>query len=456
MVTIKMVAKQSGYSVATVSKALNGASDVSAETAALIRAVASDMGYTPNSAARALKTTRSYNFGVLFEDATNSGLTHEFFSYILQSFKRRSEELGYDISFISNRLGGRSVSYTEHARYRNYDGVLIASVEFRDPAVLELASSGIPVVAVDYSFHRCGSILSDNIQGMRDLVSHVYSLGHRRIAFIHGELTAVTRDRITGFQRQCLEFGIDIPKEYIVEGRYHSPDVSGELTRQLMALPNPPTCILYPDDISYIGGFNALERMGLSVDQSHFYTSALATAAFLKSQCPGGSAYVIGDPGLVYALYDAGITMNDHDPDYVVVGETRTYSYEKIEHAMRLVLGGARLIGTNYDISGPTQNGLSPACRALTAPIELATGKHAYFVGKPNPLIMRHAMETLGCSDDQTVIVGDRMDTDIVAGIQTQIDTVLVLSGVTTREMIRDFPYSPTYVVGGVGDLARS
>lgn len=199
-----------------------------------------------------------------------------------------------------------------------------------------------------------------------------------------------------------------------------------------------------------------LERMGLSVDQSHFYTSALATAAFLKSQCPGGSAYVIGDPGLVYALYDAGITMNDHDPDYVVVGETRTYSYEKIEHAMRLVLGGARLIGTNYDISGPTQNGLSPACRALTAPIELATGKQAYFVGKPNPLIMRHAMETLGCSDDQTVIVGDRMDTDIVAGIQTQIDTVLVLSGVTTREMIRDFPYSPTYVVGGVGDLARS
>lgn len=265
MVTIKMVAKQCGYSVATVSKALNGASDVSAETAALIRAVASDMGYTPNSAARALKTTRSYNFGVLFEDATNSGLTHEFFSYILQSFKRRSEELGYDISFISNRLGGRSVSYTEHARYRNYDGVLIASVEFRDPAVLELASSGIPVVAVDYSFHRCGSILSDNIQGMRDLVSHVYSLGHRRIAFIHGELTAVTRDRITGFQRQCLEFGIDIPKEYIVEGRYHSPDVSGELTRQLMALPTPPTCILYPDDISYIGGFNALERMGLSV-----------------------------------------------------------------------------------------------------------------------------------------------------------------------------------------------
>ena len=199
-----------------------------------------------------------------------------------------------------------------------------------------------------------------------------------------------------------------------------------------------------------------LERMGLEVGAEHFYTSALATASFLKSQCPGGSAYVIGDPGLVYALYDAGITMNDHDPDYVVVGETRTYSYEKIEHAMRLVLAGAKLIGTNYDISGPSQTGLSPACRALTAPIELATGKQAYFVGKPNPLIMRHAMETLGCSTQETVIVGDRMDTDIVAGIQTQIDTVLVLSGVTSRENIGDFPYVPTYVVNGVGDLARS
>lgn len=281
MVTIKMVAKQCGYSVSTVSKALNGAPDVSAETTALVRRIAADMGYTPNSAARALKTTRSYNFGVLFEDATNSGLTHEFFSHILQSFKRRSEELGYDISFINTHLGGRTVSYTEHARYRNYDGVVIASVDYLDPAVAELAASGIPVVSVEYSFYRCGAIFSDNIQGMRDLVNHVYSLGHRRIAYIHGEHTAVTRDRITGFQRQCLELGLTIPKEYVLQGGYHNPDASGVLTRQLMALPNPPTCIFYPDDISYIGGFNALKSMGLSVPED---VSAVGYDGILLSQ----------------------------------------------------------------------------------------------------------------------------------------------------------------------------
>jgi len=199
-----------------------------------------------------------------------------------------------------------------------------------------------------------------------------------------------------------------------------------------------------------------LDRMGLQVDESHFYTSALATAAFLKSQSPGCSAYVIGEPGLVYALYDAGITMNDCDPDYVVVGETRTYNYEKVEHAVRLVLKGAKLIGTNSDLTGPTKSGIAPACRALTAPIELATGKQAYFIGKPNPLILRHAMEKLGCSSSNTVIVGDRMDTDIVAGIQTQIDTVLVLSGVTDMNNIHDFPYVPKYIVDGVGDIAKS
>ncbi len=199
-----------------------------------------------------------------------------------------------------------------------------------------------------------------------------------------------------------------------------------------------------------------LARLGLAVGEEHFYTSALATAAFLSSQNPGCSAYVIGEPGLVNALYEAGITMNDCDPDYVVVGESRTYSYEKIERAVRLVLGGAKLIGTNSDITGPTREGIAPACRALTAPIELATGKQAYFIGKPNPLIMRHAMKKLGCSTSQTVIVGDRMDTDIVAGIQTQIDTVLVLSGVTNMTNIHDFPYMPDYIVDGVGDIAKS
>lgn len=146
MVTIKMIAKECGFSIATVSKALNGAPDVSAETKETIRKVASQMGYTPNSAARMLKTSRSYNFGVLFEDQANRGLTHNFFSHILNSFKHRAEELGYDISFISDRMGGQEISYVDHARYRNCDGVVIASVDYTEHAVVDLANSGIPVV----------------------------------------------------------------------------------------------------------------------------------------------------------------------------------------------------------------------------------------------------------------------------------------------------------------------
>ena len=267
MVTIRMIAQQCGCSTATVSKALNGAPDVSAETAERIRKTAEEMGYMPNSAARALKTSRSHSFGVLFEDATNSGLTHEFFSRILNSFKRRSEELGYDICFISDRLGGREISYTEHARYRRCDGVLIASTDFADPGVQELMASGIPTVTVDYIYDNCGSVQSDNLQGIRDLVTHVYELGHRKIAFIHGEDTAVTKIRIAGFFRTCLELGLDTPEEYVVCGMYHDPATSGRLTQQLLELKDPPTCILYPDDISYIGGMNQIEKMGLSIPE---------------------------------------------------------------------------------------------------------------------------------------------------------------------------------------------
>ena len=196
-----------------------------------------------------------------------------------------------------------------------------------------------------------------------------------------------------------------------------------------------------------------LGRMGLDVGEDHFYTSALATASFLKSQCPGGSAYVIGEPGLVNALYDAGITMNDYNPDYVVFGETRSLSYEKIEHAVKLVQKGAKLIGTNTDLTAPSENGIIAACRALIAPIELATGKQAYFIGKPNPLIMRHALKKLDCHRVDAAIIGDRMDTDIISGIESELDTILVLSGVSTMETVDLFPYRPTYIMKDVGDI---
>ena len=186
-----------------------------------------------------------------------------------------------------------------------------------------------------------------------------------------------------------------------------------------------------------------LERLGLEVDEKHFYTSALSTAAFLKQQCPGGSAYVIGEPGLVGALYEAGFTMNEVNPDYVVMGETHAYSFEKIERAVQLVRAGAKLIGTNPDLTGPVEGGIVPACKALMSPIELATGRNAYYLGKPNPLMMRHGLSLLGVSPEECAIIGDRMDTDIVAGVECGIDTVLVLSGVTTEHEMRKFPYRP-------------
>lgn len=267
MVTIKMIAKQCGYSVATVSKALNNAPDVSGETAERIRKTAAEMGYTPNSAARMLKTSRSYSFGVLFEDASNKGLTHVFFSKILNSFKHRAEELGYDICFISDRMGGREISYTDHARYRNCDGVIIASVDFTEHAVMDLANSGIPVVTIDNAFDNCGCVASDNLNGMESMVRYIYGMGHRKIAYIHGEDTVVTRLRVASFCRTCRELGIEIHAEYLIPSVYTNPDAAAEHTRRLLGLPDPPTCIIYPDDISYIGGMNQIERMGLRVPE---------------------------------------------------------------------------------------------------------------------------------------------------------------------------------------------
>ena len=196
-----------------------------------------------------------------------------------------------------------------------------------------------------------------------------------------------------------------------------------------------------------------LTRMGLDVPEEHFYTSALATAAFLREQAPGCSVFAIGEAGLLNALYDAGITMNDVNPDYVVVGEGRSYSLDTLTKATNLVMQGAKLIGANSDVSGPIENGIAQACRALIAPNELATGKQAYFCGKPNPLMMRHGLRRLGVSTDEAAIIGDRMDTAVIAGVESGIDTVLVLSGVTTREEMSRFPYRPRYVLNGVGDV---
>jgi len=198
-----------------------------------------------------------------------------------------------------------------------------------------------------------------------------------------------------------------------------------------------------------------MSRLGIDLDEHVFYTSALATANFLASQKPRGTAYIIGEAGLINALYNAGYTMNNYNPDYVVVGDTRGYSFEKIEQAVNLVLKGAKLIGTNPDLTGPVEDGIIPATKALISPIELATGRSAYFVGKPNPLMMRIALKKIGCSTEETIIIGDRMDTDIIAGIESEIDTLLVLSGISTLKTVDKFPYKPSYILDGVSDLVQ-
>ena len=196
-----------------------------------------------------------------------------------------------------------------------------------------------------------------------------------------------------------------------------------------------------------------MQRLGINVGEDHFYTSALATASFLSNQKPNGSAYIIGDAGLIHAMYSVGYTVNNVNPDYVVVGDTHSYNFEKIELAVNLVIRGAKLIGTNPDVSGPVENGITPSTKALIAPIEIATGKKAYYVGKPNPLMMRIALKRLGVKREDAIVIGDRMDTDVICGLESEIDTLLVLSGISDRKTIDQFPYRPQYILNGVKDL---
>lgn len=267
MVSMKDIAVRCGVSVATVSKALNGQQDIGEETRERVCRVADEMGYLANSAARALKTNRTYNIGILFVDEQHSGLSHEYFSAVLDSLKVEAEAHGYDVTFINRNVGRRQTTYLQHCLYRGVDGVIIACVDFNDPQVLELIASDLPVVTIDHIFNNRLSIVSDNVSGASALVRYVYSMGHRRLAFIHGECTSVTENRLTGFFRTCEELGLTIPDEYVVEGTYHDPENCARLTRQLLQLPEPPTCILFPDDFSYIGGMNAINEMGLRIPE---------------------------------------------------------------------------------------------------------------------------------------------------------------------------------------------
>ena len=267
MVSMKDIALHCGVSVATVSKALNGQPDIGKETRDRIEKAALEMGYMTNAAARALKTNRTYHLGVLFVDERRSGLAHEYFSAMLESFKVEAEKHGYDITFINHNVGGKRTSYLQHCLYRGVDGVVIACVDFTDPQVQELVDSGIPLVTIDHVFNNRLAVVSDNVSGMEALVRYVYGKGHRKIAFLHGERTTVTFNRLTGFYRACEELGLEIPEEYIRECVYHDPSRCAQATRELLELPDRPTCIIFPDDYSYIGGMNTITEMGLRIPE---------------------------------------------------------------------------------------------------------------------------------------------------------------------------------------------
>ncbi len=270
MTSMKDISKVCGVSVATVSKALNNHSDIGEETKQYIKKVAREMGYLPNSAARALKTNRTHSIGVLFADDARSGLTHDYFASVLDSFKRMAEKCGYDLTFInSSKNRADSMTYLEHSRYRGYDGVVIACIDFTDPEVLELVQSNIPVVTIDYVFNGHIAVVSDNVRGMRDLMEYICRMGHKKIAYIHGANTGssstVTTNRLSSFYRTAEQFGIEVPAEYVREGFYRDTDNSYRITNEILSLSDPPTCIIYPDDFAAFGGINAIRERGLRV-----------------------------------------------------------------------------------------------------------------------------------------------------------------------------------------------
>lgn len=267
MASLKDISKVCGVSVATVSKALNDHNDVGEDTKQYIKKVAREMGYFPNLAARALKTNKTYGIGVLFVDEARSGLTHDYFARVLDSFKRMAEKCGYDITFISSKNRAGSMSYLEHSKYRGFDGVAIACIDFSDEEVVELLQSELPVVTIDYVFDNRIAVCSDNVSGMRDLTEYICRKGHRRIAYIHGAGSAVTTSRLSSFYKTTEQFGIEIPDIYVREAPYRDADKTYKITNELLDLPTPPTCIIYPDDFAAFGGVNAIRERGLRIPE---------------------------------------------------------------------------------------------------------------------------------------------------------------------------------------------
>ena len=265
MATILELSKRCGVSVSTVSKALNGYSDISDKTKDMVIQIANEIGYFPNANARALKLKKTYNIGLLFNTYTSVGLRNDYFAHILSAFKEEAALFGYDITFIEHHIGRRKMTYLEHCQYRHFDGVCIVCADFGSEEVINLAESDIPVVTIDFAFQKTYSIISDNYNGMKQLTNYILRQGHQRIALIHGNKSLVTQNRIDGFYDAMSGKDITVPKEYVIESPYRNQIMAEELTSNLLRLPNLPTCIIAPDNQSAQGVINAIREKGLQI-----------------------------------------------------------------------------------------------------------------------------------------------------------------------------------------------
>ena len=262
MVKLKDIAEACGVSAATVSRALNGLTDPEKKNTAYILQKAKEMGYYPNAAARTLKTSRSNNIGILYEDR----MDHEYFSFLINELRREAENQDYDITFIRRSAhNGEEGNYIERARRRNLDGVVVVQADFNSADVMRLAAGDLPTVVIDHVYEGCDCVMCDNRDSMEQIVGRARKLGHQRIALIHGEDGTVTRERLTGFYKACAELGVRVPANSVREGHFHDPQSCAEAVEALLQEPDVPTCILCPDDFSCLGALGALEKRGIKV-----------------------------------------------------------------------------------------------------------------------------------------------------------------------------------------------
>lgn len=263
MVTIRDISMKCGVSVSTVSKVLNGYREIGEATRKEVLKTAEEMGYVPNAYARQLKLKKSYNIGVLFDTLTSYSLKNEYFAHILATFREEASNRGYDITFVENNIGNRKMTYLEHCKYRDFDGICIVCADYTNPEVAEIVNSDYPVVTVDHAFNDAISILSDNADGMKKLTEYIVSRGHKKIAYIHGTKASVTHNRLVAFNQVLNEHGIRIPEYYYKEGEYLSTELAEKYTNELLDLADPPTCIIAPDDYAALGVIKAIKLRGL-------------------------------------------------------------------------------------------------------------------------------------------------------------------------------------------------